>query len=204
MRLARVLALVAGALLLAPQAHAVVIDILSEGTAADPNEFNGVGPNVLITPVGAWAAALPAGWVSYDAAGGAAGGVSPSDGTVVIFTQLFTLPFGTNTGSVTVWADDTAQVYVDGLLAFAFNPVQDGACADGPIGCEPGEGGVISLSGLLAGPHALTFHVKQVAGDGYGLLYSGSVESAPVPEPATLMLLGVGLAVLGARFRKRA
>jgi hypothetical protein len=202
MKATRVLAILAGAFLLAPEAHAVVIDILSQGTAVDPTESNGLnGTNVVINPVGAWAASPPAVWISYDQTG--AGGSSPANDLIVSFFQPFFLPFGFNSGSVTVWADDTAEVWLDGALKFPFNGAQDGACAAGPIGCQPGEGGVISLSGLGAGAHTLEFNVKQVAGDGFGLLYAGSVEST-APEPGTWMLLGAGLAVLAVRRRKRA
>lgn len=181
-----------------PEARATMIDILSEGTLFDPTEFNSVGANVVITPVSAWATAPPAAWVSFADTG--LGGSPPANGTVVTFTQPFSLPGPINTGSVTVWADDTAAVFLDGGLVFAANFPTDGVCAAGPIGCEPGEGGVISLDGLAAGPHALTFEVFQLHGDGYGLLYKGAVNS--VPEPSTLLLLGSALAWAMVRTRK--
>jgi hypothetical protein len=207
MRFAKILPVVAGAFLLAVPAHAVVIDIFSQGTAADPNEYNdfGGGPtnNVVITPVGAWAVPPDAGasWISYADTG--AGGSSPSNSTVVTFTQLFTLPFHVNTGSVTVWADDTAEVFLDGVSVFPLNVnPQDSACLTGPIACQQNEGGLIDLSGLAAGNHTLAITAYQLHGDGFGVLYDGSVES--VPEPGTLILLGAGIVALGARRRKRA
>jgi hypothetical protein len=191
-----VLLLVAGG-----TARADTVQILSQGSAADAGEFNSVGPNYCIPPVSVWESA-PAGgcWVSYSL------DTSPDiyNGSFVTFTQNFSLPFGSNTGSITVWADDTTGVYLDGGLVFPANFSLGGACANGPIGCTPSNGGVINLNGLSAGAHTLTFDAYQLAGDGYGLLYSGSVESVTtVPEPATITLLGIGGGFLILRRRRR-
>lgn len=193
-----VVLLVAAAL----SAHADTVIIASQGTAADPLEWNAIGANVCIPPVGVWAPP-PAGtcWVSYAQTG--AGGMSPGPG-MVSFVQWFFLPYSTNTGSVTVFADDTAGVWLNGVLMFPANMTQDNACAAGPIGCtmNPFEGGIINLAGLGAGWNVLQFDVWQTGGDGYGVLYYGQVESV-VPEPASLLLMGTGLLALAGVARKR-
>ncbi len=180
------------------------------------NEFNNqTGANVFITANPAWA--LPpdgSGWVSYANTGAGPGAFSPSSSTLNpmgIFTENFFLPGGVNTGSLRVWADDTAFVTVDGSpVGPAANFNNGEHCANSAIGCEPDKFATISLDGLSQGEHALTFTVYQTGDGPSGLLYSGSVNSEsgsnegklnPTPEPATFALLGARLAGLAALSR---
>jgi len=131
-------------------------------------------------------------------------------GTQTTFSKV--IDFGT-TGSILtlkVWADDTAAVALTGgALTFnnpglAPNPALDSACAAGVLGCEANEFGSFS-TGLLTGLHTLTVTVDQlVASTPFGTLVEGDL-LAPVPEPATILLLGSALAAAGVasrRFRK--
>jgi PEP-CTERM motif len=173
------------------------------------------GSNVLITPNPAWEPNHSPGgkWISF----------GPTDGSVVPPNQTISSPyFLTSTanfiesffldpfsGPVTsavlsVWADDTAAVYLNTNLVQAPAGSQDGACAAGPIGCEPSEG-LINLdisSYLRPGLNVLTISAFQRDGGPFGVLYEGSVEMqlpgdpSEVPEPASMGLLAGGLSAI--------
>jgi hypothetical protein len=181
------------------------------------NEFNNqTGANVFITANPVWAVP-PSGsnWISYANTGEGPGFFSPSNSTttpMAIFTENFFLPGTLNTGSLKVWADDTASVTLDGSsVGPAANFVAGTYCADGPISCVQDRFATISLDGLSQGDHALTFAVYQTGGGPAGLLYSGSVDSesahegglTAAPEPGTFVLLGAGLAGIAAWSRRR-
>lgn len=165
--------------------------------------------NTAINPHPAWASLPPYQWVSY-AATGQPGSVSPSNTNLSSPTAVFYeyLPFGTNAINFTVFADDTAAVYLidganpGGLLLQAANPIQDAACAAGPVGCQPNEGwtsGWIPVDPSSAA--ILKFNVYQRGGGPFGLLYGG--EANVVPEPATYALVAAGLFSLFALRRRR-
>lgn len=139
--------------------------------------------------------------------------ITSTNGAVPIGSQTsFSKVIDFQAGSVltlTVWADDTAAVTLTGgPLTFnnaglAPNAALDGACADGVLGCEVGEGGSFT-SGVLVGLQTLTIIVDQgVNNTPYGTLGEGDLTA--VPEPATILLLGSALAAAGVasrRFRK--
>jgi hypothetical protein len=120
-----------------------------------------------------------------------------------------TIHFGS--GSVLtfqVWADDTAQILLDGITPLSLlnpgsapNTTLDSACAAGALGCEANEFGQFS-TGLLTGDHSITVQVSQLLNlTPFGTLVEGDL--APVPEPATILLLGSALATVGAVTRRR-
>jgi hypothetical protein len=194
---------------LACNARATTIFLNSNSTAADARQFNNLGNDVLITPHSAWNPNGAGLWISY-ADTGVGGSVSPPNASDPItlpnptaptatFFLTFSLPYAGNSGTLSVWADDTARVWVDSILLIDANPTQGSACADAPVSCTTANGAVLSLSGLAQGDHTLRFDVYQRGNGPFGLQYEGFIES--VPEPAAFMLLGAGLAALFLRRR---
>jgi hypothetical protein len=143
-----------------------------------------------INPHPVWQANNPNGsdavWVSL-ADTGSPGTISPPSSTtdhIMRISETFFAAIGT-TLALEVWADDTARVLIDGNEVFAPNFSQ-GTCAIGPIGCEPGEQGVIGHTFTVAGLHTVAFEAFQTGGGPFGLLYAGATRT--VPEPSTWWL----------------
>lgn len=175
------------------------------------NEWNSVtGANVTIRPHAAWASLEPWQWISYGNTGTGAGAVSPPNSagpgrpTASFFEAL---PDKAYFVRLTVFADDTAAVYLfdldhpAGLLLAPANWRQDGACAAGPIGCQPGEGLLLEFAVNRFGPALLRFDVFQRGRGPFGLLYGGQAETVHTSEAATILLVGVGLGWLWWRER---
>lgn len=178
------------------------------------NEWNRVtGANVGIQPHTAWASLAPWQWISYANTGAGPGAVSPPNtnankGATASFFEL--LPHTAYFVRLTVFADDTAAVYLfdldhpAGLLLAPANWRQDGACAAGFIGCEPGEGLLLEFAVNRFGPALLRFDVFQRGRGPFGLLYGGQAEAVHTSEAATLVTVAAGLAWLWWRNRKKA
>jgi len=193
--------------------QAETIQLLS---GVSPNEYNNqTGANVVITPHPVWATASGANWISYTNTG-LGGTVIPNftSGTPnASYYQDFYLT-GTNNravGDITVWADDSASVYLDNTLLIHYNDTLGVNCAAGPIGCTQPNGASLHFDflGTPGSKHTLRFDVFQEWGDVYGLLYKGSVtlSDPPVvtqnPEPGTFGLVGAALAGAAWFARKR-
>jgi hypothetical protein len=171
---------------------------------AGSSSSNGLGQSgtantFFLDPAGIWAAALPnSTWVGYAPTAGP-GGTNPpgSLGSPVFYT--FTSTFsasGSYSGSLTVFADDTTEVFLNGTLIMAAGALGgDTHCADGTPNCLVSATTGISGS---AGLNTLTFVVEQAGDqapgkDPSGLDFDGTITATAVPEPSSLMLLGTGL-----------
>jgi len=150
----------------------------------------------------------PAVWVSYNPNTGFGGSAQPGNATPPLSpanaTETFaiSIPAGFSSLTVTVWADDTAGLRLDGGASYITPPPGTTAatnCVTTGITCTgPGTVFTIALGGLA---HTLDFDVFQLNGSSFGFAYAGDL--TPVPEPATLLLVGSALAAAGLVSRKR-
>lgn len=147
-----------------------------------------------ISPDSAWApaAGTNSSWVSFDPNSGPTGGNVDPNGTYTYTTTFSAVGGGPYGGFLTVLADDTTDVWLNGTQLIPEGIIGSNAhCADGVPNCITPF--TIDLSGLtlLAGTNTLVFNVHQTGLVFQGLDFSG--ELTTVPEPGTLLLLGTGL-----------
>jgi len=161
-------------------------------------------------PNPAWGTALAGSvWISYSPTGETSdpGFFSPSDGTQVIFTTTFVLSGTITAASLTVMADDSSSVILNGHTLRTANPTPGPACSGIAVGCLTSTEGVFSFSKLspylVDGTNTLSFGVLQVSGSSFGLDFAGSVtDNTATPEPAPLAFIGCGLLALAALRRR--
>lgn len=208
------------------QLQAGPIQLNSDRSATESNNQTGANQFIDVHPY--W---QPNGpdyfWISYlSTTGGWIPVFSPpnvhgTDLTNATPTAVFQEAFVVNTelvgGTVTFWADDTATIWLDrpngvSVKLHAANPIQDGACANGPLGCEPAEFVTLSLAGLDAGPgtYAIRMEVFQRAYGPFGIMYTGFAldrdldDPETVPEPSTYLTASLGLIAAGLLRRRGA
>ncbi len=219
--------------LLGVPAFAGTVDIFSNLTS-ESNNVTGTDVAIPISP--AWAPSGPGyEWISYGQTGCntyvpltgycTAGAENPAGvvGTITgpsavaptaVFYKTFTITDAADSGTLMVWADDTARVWLDngtvtsgtgtgGTMLWEANPNLGGNCANAPIGCLPGFDAAIPLS-LTTGTYTLVIDAYQlIGGSPFGVMYGGVLSNNTVPEPASYMLLGLGLAGLGVLARRK-
>jgi hypothetical protein len=126
-------------------------------------------------------------WVSNNADAGPASTPPSSDGTVVdpnafyYYETSFSVVGGTYSGSISVMADDTAEVLLDGVVIVPFGAIgADNHCSAGQPACTTVDTVTLTDISLLAGNNTLEIINAQTA----------------LSEPSSLLLMGSGLAGL--------
>jgi len=190
--------------------HAGVIDLSSSAA----NTTNSTSSPTLDIPANpAWSTFANTSWVSYTQSGNpyASNFVLVPNGTIVTFTDTFTINGTPTGGTVSVMADDTTSVSLNGTALMAAASTLNNTyatCSDFAIGCTNATAGKITLNGLKSGVNTLTFNVEQIAGTSYGLDYSGQVNytaasSAPEPQSGVLALMALPIIAFVIVLRKR-
>lgn len=187
---------------------AALITFGSNGAAVDPNETNSTAsPTIAIAKHPAWVdPLLGTSWVSFGITGNpsAPGYFVVGNGTVVSFFDRLVLPRLPQVASITVRADDSTGLRINGVQVFA-EASQVGntywRCSDLPVGCLASTEATVDITSyLVQGVNTLQFDVGQRNAVSFGVNYGGTVRlpegNDEVPEPATFVLIGAGLVSL--------
>jgi hypothetical protein len=192
-------------------AHAdSIVSVASLGTSADSGESNSMGATIAISPNTGWATALTgSSWVSFANTGNtsAPGFVTVPNGTVVSFFDTFYIAGTPTGGTITVMADDSAAVLLNGVNLMSEASATGNTyttCSNFGIGCLSPTTITIPASDLQTGSNTLEFDVAQRAGYSFGLDYIASItDPSSMTEPASGLLLALGLVGLAAMSIRR-
>jgi hypothetical protein len=152
-------------------ARADTIAILSGSDLTGTTEWNnrtGADVPIDVYPEPIWKAPVGgAKWISYALTGPGQNSVANTpleEGMVTgpptaSFYTTFFLPNPSVSGQLHVWADDTAAVFVDGIMRIDITaPIARATyCAEAPVSCTPEMGGSVDLGGLGAAYTQLRF-----------------------------------------------
>lgn len=211
-RLPLIAALVFGAVSVA---KADTLTMVSYGTGTTPS--GGTPSNSALAFVGlptttynlspgiVWAAPVAAGgiqssWVSNNPNSGPTGFVVEPDGTYTYLSTITDIAGHTYSGNFTVMADDTVDVFLDGvkIVSDSLNSPNDLKCESNVPDCTTPD--TVSFSFLGHGLDFLTFEVEQTGLASTGVDFAAT--ASEVPEPASLILVGSSLLGAGIFFRR--
>lgn len=139
-----------------------------------------------------WTNALPNSfYVSNNPADGPGGSNTEANGTYV-YASTFNLGSGAFSGTLSLLADDTATIKLNGFTIFS-SDTTDGYphCATSVPNCLTVATASLYSNEFKTGLNTLEVDLVQGGSDRLGVDFSGSI--VPTPEPNSLMLLGTGL-----------
>jgi hypothetical protein len=147
-----------------------------------------------VASAGVWTAAMTGtSWVSNNPNAGPHGSYVDPNG-FYYYETTFSAVGGTTPydGSISVMADDTAEVLINGVVVVPFGSIgADNHCSVGTPNCTVVD--TVSLTGitLLAGANTLEIINAQTGLSAAGVDFSANLTQTP--EPSSLLLMGSGL-----------
>jgi hypothetical protein len=151
---------------------------------------------------GVWAGPIGASsWISFNPFTDPNGFYTAPNGQYTYF-DYFTAAAG-DTGSITVLADDTTSVYLNGIQITPIAPITTmGDCTFGTPNCTQQAMYALPSVDFVNGQNLLSFGVEQLYGGGTGLDFEATVNTA-TPEPSSVFMLGAGLLSAAGMVRRR-
>ena len=187
------LALLACVCVLPMHAATIVSNALTTNSTANPT--------VDLTTLGSvnpsWFNISGADWISIANTGNptSTGFVVEPNGTAVTFTDTFSLLSLPTTATLSVLADDTTSVVVDGITVWNATSGPFPTCSTPIIGCLSTSEGIFNVvSDLHTGSNTIAFQTIQGNLSSYGVDFALTyVTPTATPEPGALLMLGSGL-----------